>query len=263
MGGRLDRDMNRRFNTTALNLASVRRARKRYSFTRSLTYTFSVLGAFLKRVLDFPADWMPLSKPYQHKPHVSLCFTRLTPPRFPPSVCLTHCQSSCPAPVRAKPPSPGVQHLHPADNCILSVPRPQCHGCPLPKSWIRVPWGVAPARLSQPSAQTCCPGSLLAAGTPTSLQREHLVCRECGGRGLPAARGLLQRCPPSRCAPVSRARSRQASLQIPRQHRLCPTATTRRCHITYGMLMPCCALAAPLLSPPSPAPVVDWPSATA
>ena len=119
-----------------------------------------------------------------------------------------------------------------------------------------------------PSPRSACRGSC--SGPPVTAWCANLLSRQpprswhahisaartarvqgmWGARGLPAARGLLQRCPPSRCAPVSRARSRQASLQIPRQHRLCPTATTRRCHITYGMLMPCCALSSPSSLPP-------------
>ena len=42
MGGLLIRDINNRFNTILLNLESVRRAKKRYSFTNNLMYTFSV-----------------------------------------------------------------------------------------------------------------------------------------------------------------------------------------------------------------------------
>jgi hypothetical protein len=30
-------------------------------------YTFSVLGAFLNRVLAWPFDWVPLSRPYKQK----------------------------------------------------------------------------------------------------------------------------------------------------------------------------------------------------
>ena len=65
MGGRFDRDMKRRFSTTALNLASVLRAKKRYSLTRSLMYTFSDFGAFLNLTLALPTDWLPLSKPWK------------------------------------------------------------------------------------------------------------------------------------------------------------------------------------------------------
>ena len=38
-----------RFSTSWLNLASVRRARNRYSFTRSRTYRFSLTGAWRPR----------------------------------------------------------------------------------------------------------------------------------------------------------------------------------------------------------------------
>ena len=44
-GGRLILDMNRRFNTVLLKSESVRRAKKRYSFTSRRRYTFSDLGA--------------------------------------------------------------------------------------------------------------------------------------------------------------------------------------------------------------------------
>ena len=253
MGGRLDRDMNRRFNTTALNLASVRRARKRYSFTRSLTYTFSVLGAFLKRVLDFPADWMPLSKPYQHKPHVSLCFTRHTH--------LHACHQALPAPgvpsvatasVAAQRPSEHSPQVLVCDTCILR-----------PVAFCLYPDHSATA-VPSPHPRSACRGSC--SGPPVTAWCANLLSRQpprsshthisatrttrlqrSGGRRLPTARGLHQRCPPGRCAPASRARSRQASLQIPWQHRLAPQQPLEGCHITYGTLMPCCALAAPLI----------------
>jgi len=45
IGGRLVREAKRRFSTTLLNFASVRRARKRYSLTSSRRYRFSETGA--------------------------------------------------------------------------------------------------------------------------------------------------------------------------------------------------------------------------
>ena len=45
IGGRLRRDMKSRLRTTLLKFESVRRARKRYSFTRRRMYGFSVSGS--------------------------------------------------------------------------------------------------------------------------------------------------------------------------------------------------------------------------
>ena len=145
---------------------------------------------------------MPLSKPYQHKPHVSLCFTRLTPPRFPPSVCLTHCQRSCPAPVRAKPPSPGVQHLHPADNCILSVSRPQSHGCPLPKSSIRVPW-----ELLRPACHSLVRKPAVPAAS-SQLARPHLCSENSSCAGNVGGARAASRQGPASTLPAQPLRAR-------------------------------------------------------
>ena len=64
-GGRLIFDMNKRFSTVLLKSESVLRARNRYSFTRSLRYTFSDLGAVLCLTLFLPPASMSIPCDYK------------------------------------------------------------------------------------------------------------------------------------------------------------------------------------------------------